>query len=92
MPLQIKARAGAALATLDLNGDEVVDYQEFRASMLGRWVGGRDHHRPDAPGIETTCAPPGTCAAIQGIPWAIRFVNLRCLPSASTWSDATCPG
>ena len=32
-PLQTKARAGAALATLDLNGDEVVDYQEFLASM-----------------------------------------------------------
>jgi len=32
-PLQTKARAGAALATLDLNGDEVVDYQEFLAAM-----------------------------------------------------------
>ncbi len=32
-PLQVKARASAALATLDLNGDEVVDYQEFITSM-----------------------------------------------------------
>ena len=32
-PLQVKARASAALATLDINGDEVVDYEEFISSM-----------------------------------------------------------
>jgi Ca2+-binding EF-hand superfamily protein len=32
-PLQVSARVNAALASLDVNGDEVVDYTEFRASM-----------------------------------------------------------